>query len=74
MWDSRVSAAVLVVGVLVAAVGSASGLCVGSGLAQWHLLVVASVAVGVAAVALALAVAALVVGVAAVVAALEEVV
>ena len=55
-------------------IGSAGGLTVGSGIAQWHLLVVASVAVGVAAVALALAVASVAVGVAAVAAALAEVV
>ena len=58
-------------------IGSVSGLSVGSGISQWHLLVVASVAGGgggVAAVALALAVAALVVAAAAVAAALAEVV
>ena len=49
-------------------IGSVGGLSVGSGIAQWHLLVVAPVAVGVAAVA------ALVVAVAAVAVALAEVV
>ena len=52
-------------------IGSVGGLSVGSGITQWHLLVVASVAVRLAAVALALAVVALVV---VVVAALAEVV
>ena len=72
--SSCVGSGIVVAASAMALVCSVGGLSVGSGIAQWHLLVVASVAVGVAAVALALAVVALVVAAAAVAVALAEVV